>query len=356
VAALTASASADRGTTPRAVRRVPPPGHCVAEHARHAADFARAAARQHQQDRRITEPAARFFRVRASAATFSPSGWPTKVHGARPRDPSRRAGCAESRRTFRSSIMSARRSGRGVRGARAMRGYIITCWLLPFEPAGDEALGRAAVHLRRPSARRKSRSASPNAEEARRRSVIRRSCWCCRAAAERNPPHGGRVRRRSGAGGGTRRTRSRWSAAIPRLADAVRAATASWRFPAAVTSADEKDAAFRTARRLEQIGHLDPRAGGRRRAMGLPIRSRCSRRYRPAFIRVKSYILANLCWTRMSCRNSCNISARRRPSPRLVPLMADTPERARQIAAFARLTQLWRLARLFRVTALRRDP
>jgi len=71
-----------------------------------------------------------------------------------------------------------------------------------------------------------------------------------------------------------------------------------------------------------------------------------------AFIRVKSYILANLVLDENVVPEFLHISARRRPRRRLGALMADTPERARQIAALPVWTKLWRLARLFRVTAL----
>ena len=144
--------------------------------------------------------------------------------------------------------------------------------------------------------------------------------------------------------------------AIPRLADSVKAAVASWRVPVrVVTSPDEKDAAFRTARAaLSKSGTstLELAVAGVPMVAAYKV-SLFEEMIGRAFIRVKSFILANLVldenvvpeFLQYQCTPEALAAA-------LLPLMADTPERARQIAAFARLDAIMASGRRSRATAL----
>jgi lipid-A-disaccharide synthase len=231
------------------------------------------------------------------------------------------------------------RSGR----ARAMRGYVDhVLALLPFEPDAMKRLdGPPCTFVGHPLGE-KVAALRPSAEEARRRIG--------------DPPillvlpgsRSSEIRRMAGVfGDAVALVAERVGPlevvvpAIPRLADAVRAATASWRVPVrVVTAADEKDAAFRTARAalsksgtstLELAVAAVPMVAAYKVSLFEEMVGR-------AFIRVKSFILANLVldenvvpeFLQYQCTPEALAGA-------LLPLMADTPERRRQIAAFARL-------------------
>lgn len=227
--------------------------------------------------------------------------------------------------------------------ARAMRDYVDhVLALLPFEPAAMQRLGGPPCTFVGHPLGEKVAALRPNPEEARRRladppvllvlpgsrsSEIRRLAAVFGDAvalvAERVGPLEVVV------------------PAIPRLADAVKAATASWRVPVRiVTSSDEKDAAFRTARAaLSKSGTstLELAVAGVPLVAAYKV-SLFEEMIGRAFIRVKSYILANLVlddnvvpeFLQYQCTPEALAAA-------LLPLMTDTPERRRQIAAFARL-------------------
>jgi lipid-A-disaccharide synthase len=227
--------------------------------------------------------------------------------------------------------------------ARAMRSYIDhVLALLPFEPAAMKRLGGPPCTFVGHPLSEKVAALRPNAEEARRRLS--------------DPPvllvlpgsRSGEIRRLAGVfGDAVALVAERVGPlevvvpAIPRLADAVRMATASWRVPVrVVTSADEKDAAFRTARAaLSKSGTstLELAVAGVPMAAAYKV-SLFEEMIGRAFIRVKSYILANLVLDENVVpeflQHQCTPEAL---AGALLPLMADTPERRRQIAAFARL-------------------
>ncbi len=129
--------------------------------------------------------------------------------------------------------------------------------------------------------------------------------------------------------------------AVPRLADTVRAEIASWRVRARViTDADEKIEAFRTARAaLTKSGTstLELAISGvpMVAAYRVPLIEELAARL---LVNVPSVILANLVlgenvvpeFLQRDCTPDRLANA-------LVPLLADTPERRQQIAAFARL-------------------
>jgi lipid-A-disaccharide synthase len=227
--------------------------------------------------------------------------------------------------------------------ARAMRGYIDhVLALLPFEPAAMKRLGGPPCTFVGHPLSEKVGALRPNPEEARRRLS--------------DPPvllvlpgsRSGEIRRMAGVFGDAVALLAERAGplevvvpAIPRLADAVRVATASWRVPVRiVTAPDQKDAAFRTARAaLSKSGTstLELAVAGVPMAAAYKV-SLFEEMIGRAFIRVKSYILANLVldenvvpeFLQYQCTPEALAGA-------LLPLMADTPERRRQIAAFARL-------------------
>lgn len=231
------------------------------------------------------------------------------------------------------------RSGR----ARAMRAYVDhVLALLPFEPAAMQRLGGPpCTFVGHPLSERVS-ALRPNAEEARRRLA--------------DPPlllvlpgsRAGEIRRMAAVfGDAVALLAERVGAldvvvpAVPRLAEAVRAATASWRVPARiVTEGAAKDAAFRNARAaLSKSGTstLELAVAGVPMVAAYKV-SLLEELIGRTFIRVQSYILANLVlgenvvpeFLQRFCTPE-NLSAS------LLPLLGETPERARQLAAFARL-------------------
>ena len=156
--------------------------------------------------------------------------------------------------------------------ARAMRAYVDhVLALLPFEPAALRRLdGPACTFVGHPLSERAAQL-RPNAEEARRRLA--------------DPPlllvlpgsRASEIRRMAGVFGEAAALAAERVGglevvvpSVPRLADAVKAAVASWRIPArVVTDPDEKDAAFpHGARGADQVRHLDARTGGRRHPDG----------------------------------------------------------------------------------------
>jgi lipid-A-disaccharide synthase len=139
--------------------------------------------------------------------------------------------------------------------------------------------------------------------------------------------------------------------AIPRLVDVVKAATASWPVPVrVVTSHEDKDAAFRIARAaLSKSGTstLELALAGVPMAAAYQV-SFPEEMIGRAFIRVKSYILANLVlgenvvpeFLQHFCNPENLASA-------LLPLLADTPERRRQTEAFAGLDRIMAIGTAF---------
>jgi lipid-A-disaccharide synthase len=129
--------------------------------------------------------------------------------------------------------------------------------------------------------------------------------------------------------------------AVPRLADTVRAAVASWRVPARViTDADEKQEAFRTARAaLTKSGTstLELAISGvpMVAAYRVPLIEELAARL---LVNVPSVILANLVLGENAVpeflQRDCTVD---RLAKALVPLLSETPERQRQVEAFARL-------------------
>ena len=131
---------------------------------------------------------------------------------------------------------------------------------------------------------------------------------------------------------------------VPRLAAAVQATTSTWRVPARiVTDADDKHAAFRAARAaLSKSGTstLELALAGvpTVAAYKVPLVEELVAR---AIIKVPSVILANLVLGENVVpeflQRACTPAAL---SAALLPLLGNTPERARQLTAFARLDGL----------------
>lgn len=235
--------------------------------------------------------------------------------------------------------------------ARAMRGYIDhVLALLPFEPAAHARLGGPpCTYVGHPLAERVS-ALRPNAEETRRRLTdppvllvlpgsrrgeIHRLLAPFRSALER-------VGARAGAIDVVLPT-------LPHLAGDIAAATADWRLPPRVIiDSDEKHAAFRIARAalaasgtvtLElALAAVPTVAAYRMPALDAAVARR--------MIRVPSVILANLVleenvvpeFLQEACTPEGLAEA-------LVPLLGDTPERRRQLAAFARLDAIMQIGR-----------
>jgi lipid-A-disaccharide synthase len=227
--------------------------------------------------------------------------------------------------------------------ARAMLAYVDhVLALLPFEPAVMRQLGGpACTFVGHPLSERVA-SLRPNAEEARRRqgdpplllvlpgsraSEIRRMAAVFGAAAAL-------VAERAGA-------LEVVVPAVPRLADTVRAAVASWRIPTrVVTEPDARDAAFRTARAaLAKSGTstLELALAGipMVAAYKVPLLEEAVGRL---LITIPNIILANLVLGENVVPQFLQRDFKPEPlAAALVPLLSDTPERRRQIEAFARL-------------------
>jgi lipid-A-disaccharide synthase len=230
--------------------------------------------------------------------------------------------------------------------ARAMRAYVDhVLALLPFEPEAMKRLhGPPCTFVGHPLGEQVP-LLRPNAEEARRRMA--------------DPPvllvlpgsRSGEIRRMTGVFGETvalvaKRTGSLNVVvpSVPRLTDRVRAAIASWSVPArVVTSTAEKHAAFRSARAaLTKSGtstlELALAAVPMAAAYKVPLIEELVGRL---LITAPSAILANLIlgenvvpeFLQRDCTPG-NLAAA------LLPLLTDTPQRRRQVAAFARLDEL----------------
>ena len=137
--------------------------------------------------------------------------------------------------------------------------------------------------------------------------------------------------------------------AVPRLAEAVRAAIASWRVPARiVTEGTAKDEAFRTARAaLAKSGTstLELALAGvpMVAAYKVPLLEEVVAR---RLITIQNIILANLVMGEnvvpQILQRDCTPE---RLAAALVPLLRDTPERRRQIEAFGRLDTIMEIGR-----------
>ena len=230
--------------------------------------------------------------------------------------------------------------------ARVMRDYIDhVLALLPFEPEAMARLGGPpTTYVGHPLAEQVA-TLRPNAEEAKRRLA--------------DPPlvlamPGSRsteIRRMAPVfGDALARVADRFGAmevvvpAVPRLAEATRAATSRWRLPARiVTDQADKLAAFRAARAalvksgtstLELALAGVPMVAAYKVGLVEELVAR-------TFITVPSVILANL----VLGENAVPELLQRDCTPErlaaaLLPLLSDTPERAKQVAAFTRLDRL----------------
>ena len=230
--------------------------------------------------------------------------------------------------------------------ARAMRAYVDhVLALLPFEPAAMQRLdGPLCTFVGHPLSERVDQM-RPSAEEARRRLG--------------DPPRllvlpgsrSGEIRRMAGVFGDTvALVVNRIGAidvvvpAVPRLADAVAAAISSWRVPTRiVTEQGDKDTAFRTARAaLTKSGTstLELAVAGvpMVAAYKVPLLEEMIGRM---LITAPSAILTNL----VLGENVVPEFLQRDATPErlcgaLLPLLADTSERRRQVTAFARLDSI----------------
>jgi lipid-A-disaccharide synthase len=132
--------------------------------------------------------------------------------------------------------------------------------------------------------------------------------------------------------------------AVPRLADAVRAAVAAWPIPARVTTdPDEKHEAFRTARAaLTKSGTstLELALAGVPMVAAYKV-SLVEAIVGSILIHAPSAILANLILgTNVVPEFLQRDCAADRLAAAMVPLLADTPDRRRQIEAFGRLDDI----------------
>jgi lipid-A-disaccharide synthase len=235
--------------------------------------------------------------------------------------------------------------------ARAMRAYVDhVLALLPFEPAAMQKLGGPpCTFVGHPLSERVA-NLRPNADEARRRLS--------------EPPillvmpgsRGGEIKRMTGTFGKTVAQVSRQVAnlqvvvpAVPGLADKVRAAVKSWPVPVrVVTAPDEKDAAFRIARAaLTKSGTstLELAVAGVPMVAGYKI-SLLEELVGRLMVKVPSIILANLVLGEKAVPERVQWGCTPENLARdLMPLMADTPVRRLQIAAFARLDAIMEIGR-----------
>ena len=235
--------------------------------------------------------------------------------------------------------------------ARAMRAYVDhVLALLPFEPATMRRLGGpACTFVGHPLSERAARL-RPNPDEARRRLA--------------DPPlllvlpgsRASEIRRMAGVFGEAVALTAKRAGelevvvpAVPRLADMVKTAVASWRIPARVVSEpDEKDAAFRAARAaLTKSGTstLELAVAGvpMVAAYKVPLLEEVVAR---RLITIQNIILANL----VLGENVVPQLLQRECTPErlaaaLLPLLADTLERRAQVEAFARLDSIMEIGR-----------
>ncbi|HEY1474600.1 MAG TPA: lipid-A-disaccharide synthase [Pseudolabrys sp.] len=235
--------------------------------------------------------------------------------------------------------------------ARAMRSYVDhVLALLPFEPAAMRRLGGPACSFVGHPLSEHAERLRPNPAEAQRR--------CS------DPPlllvlpgsRAGEIRRMAGLFGEAVALTTKRAGAldvvvptVPRLNAMVRAAVASWGVPArVVTEPDEKDAAFRAARAaLTKSGTstLELAVAGVPMVAGykVPLFEEAIAR---VLISISSVILTNL----VLGENVVPEFFQRDLTPErmaatLLPLLSDTPERRRQIEAFARLDTIMEIGR-----------
>ncbi|HET7849951.1 MAG TPA: lipid-A-disaccharide synthase [Pseudolabrys sp.] len=230
--------------------------------------------------------------------------------------------------------------------ARAMRDYVDhVLALLPFEPAVLRKLdGPPGTYVGHPLGERIG-ELRPNAEE-----LLRRKS---------EPPlvlampgsRGGEIRRMQEAfGDALARARARVGEmevivpTVPQLAPLMQEVVAAWRVPVRVVAEpDLKNAAFRTARlALTKSGTstLELALAGVPMVAGYKV-SAFEAMVARAMIKVPSVILANLVlgenvvpeFLQEECTGA-------RLGEALIPLFADSPERRRQTAAFARLDRI----------------
>ncbi len=235
--------------------------------------------------------------------------------------------------------------------APAMRAYVDhVLALLPFEPAALRRLnGPPSTFVGHPLSERAG-YLRPNADDAGRRLA--------------DPPlllvlpgsRAGEIRRMAGIfGEAAARIAERAAGlevvvpSVPRLADTVKTAVASWRIPARVsTDPNEKDAAFRTARAaLTKSGTstLELAVAGipMVAAYKVPLFEEAVGRL---LIKVQSVILANLVLGENVVPEFLQRDARpERLAAALTPLLSDTPERRRQTTAFARLDTIMEIGK-----------
>ena len=235
--------------------------------------------------------------------------------------------------------------------ARAMRGYVDQVLaLLPFEPEAMRRLdGPPTTFVGHPLGEQGTRL-RPSADDARRRAS--------------DPPlllvlpgsRSAEIRRLAAVfGRAVGLAAARLGAlevvvpAVPRLADTVRAAVSAWPLPARViTEPADKDLAFRTARAaLTKSGTstLELAVAGvpMVAAYKVPL---VEELVAHLLIKIESVILANL----VLGENIVPEFLQRACTPEnlataLVPLIGDTPERARQTAAFAKLDAIMEIGR-----------
>lgn len=227
--------------------------------------------------------------------------------------------------------------------ARVMRGYIDhVLALLPFEPAAMQRLGGPPCSYVGHPLIERAADFRPDAEEARRRLA--------------DPPlllvlpgsRSGEIRRLSRMFGETLAIVAAQAGAlevavpaVDRLADQVRAATASW--PVAVrvvTDPAEKYRAFRTARAaLTKSGTstIELAIAGVPMVAAYKV-SRLEEIIGRLFVRVPSYILANLVVGESVVPEFLqDYGSPKILAAALLPLLSDSPERRRQTEAFRRL-------------------
>lgn len=233
--------------------------------------------------------------------------------------------------------------------ARSMRRYIAhVLALLPFEPEVHRKLGGPpCTYVGHPVAERVP-ALRPSAEEARRRGA--------------DPPvllvlpgsRSGEIRRllaifgdavaRVGAQVGPLEV---VLPTVPHLVDRVTAETAAWLIrPRIVVDTADKEAAYRVARAaLAKSGTVTLELA----LAGVPMVAAYKVSAAEAFVvrrmvRVPSYILANLIIGEnvvpQIVQDDCTADSL---AAALVPLMTDTPERQRQLAAFARLDEIMQI-------------
>jgi lipid-A-disaccharide synthase len=227
--------------------------------------------------------------------------------------------------------------------ASAMRTYVDhVLALLPFEPAAMRRLGGPPCTFVGHPLSEQVASMRPNAEEARRRLS--------------DPPlllvlpgsRTGEIRRMAGVFGECAALVAKHVGAlevvvpaVPQLVDVVKAVVASWRIPAhVVTDAGEKDAAYRIARAaLTKSGTstLELAVAGVPMVAAYKV-SRLEELAAHLLVKIRNVILANLVLGEnivpQILQRACTPE---RLAAALVPLLSDTPERRRQIEAFARL-------------------